>query len=55
MQKFDTIGVGVSLMPMNVISNDLRLVVVSLPLNGSAAQAAGLKVGDYITAVNGVM
>lgn len=49
-QKFDLIGVGVTLMP-----NDERQIVVGAPpVAGSASDAAGLRVGDHVVAVNGV-
>lgn len=49
-QKFDLIGVGATLMP----DADKRLMVGSPPVPGSVADKAGIKVGDYITAVNDV-
>eukprot|EP00566_Odontella_aurita_P006787 CAMPEP_0113560222 /NCGR_PEP_ID=MMETSP0015_2-20120614/19314_1 /TAXON_ID=2838 /ORGANISM="Odontella" /LENGTH=587 /DNA_ID=CAMNT_0000461909 /DNA_START=191 /DNA_END=1954 /DNA_ORIENTATION=- /assembly_acc=CAM_ASM_000160 len=49
-QKFDLIGVGATLMP----DADKRLMLGAPPVPGSAADQAGLKVGDFITAVNGV-
>ena len=49
-QKFDLIGVGVTLMP----DSEKRIVVGAPPVAGSASDQAGMKVGDYIVAVNGV-
>jgi carboxyl-terminal processing protease len=49
-QKFDLIGVGVTLMP-----NERRQIVVGAPpIPGSASQRAGMKLGDIILSVNGV-
>mmetsp|Transcript_18654 Transcript_18654/g.24873 ORF Transcript_18654/g.24873 Transcript_18654/m.24873 type:complete len:359 (-) Transcript_18654:485-1561(-) len=50
-QKFDLIGVGATLMPS---SADKRIMVGAPPVAGSPADKAGMKYGDYITAVNGV-
>lgn len=50
-QKFDLIGVGATLMPDSV---DKRIKVGAPPVDGSEAQKAGIKYGDYIVAVNGV-
>lgn len=48
-QKFDLIGVGVTLMP-----NAQRDIIVGAPpIAGSASEKAGLKLGDFVTAVNG--
>lgn len=50
MQKYDLIGVGATLMP-----NDKKEIVVGAPpVAGSPSDQAGLKVGDYIYAVNGI-
>ena len=50
MQKYDLIGVGATLMP-----NDKKEIIVGAPpVAGSASDQAGLKVGDYIYAVNGI-
>lgn len=49
-QKFDLIGVGVTLMP----NESKQIIVGAPPIKGSASQKAGLKVGDYVTAVNGI-
>jgi len=48
-QKFDLIGVGVTLMP----NAQKDIIVGSPPIEGSASAKAGLKVGDFVTAVNG--
>jgi carboxyl-terminal processing protease len=48
-QKFDLLGVGVTLMP-----NQGRIVVGAPPIEGSASARAGLKAGDVILKVNGV-
>lgn len=48
-QKFDLIGVGVTLMP-----KDKQIVVGAPPVSGSASDVVGLQVGDYVTAVNGI-
>lgn len=49
-QKFDLIGVGVTLMP-----NDRKEIIVGAPpIAGSASDQAGLQVGDFVTAVNDV-
>ena len=50
-QKFDLIGVGVTLMPD---SSTKEIIVGAPPVQGSAAFQAGLKVGDAVVAVNGV-
>jgi carboxyl-terminal processing protease len=48
-QKFDLIGVGVTLMP-----NQQRDIIVGAPpIGGSPSALAGLRVGDLVTAVNG--
>jgi len=49
-QKFDLIGVGVTLMP----NESKQIIVGAPPVGGSASDIAGLKVGDFVTAVNGV-
>ena len=49
-QKFDLIGVGATLMP----DSNKRIMVGAPPVAGSEAERVGIKVGDYITAVNGV-
>lgn len=48
-QKFDLIGVGVTLMP----NAQKDIIVGAPPIEGSPADKAGLKTGDFITAVNG--
>ncbi|KAL7455486.1 hypothetical protein ACHAWC_007040 [Mediolabrus comicus] len=50
-QKFDLIGVGVTLMPDSLTK---EIIVGAPPVQGSAAFQAGLKVGDAVVAVNGV-
>lgn len=50
-QKFDLIGVGVTLMPD---TNNKRIMVGAPPVPGSASDRAGIKYGDYVDAVNGV-
>lgn len=49
-QKFDLIGVGATFMP----DSDKKLIVGAPPVPGSAADQAGLKIGDFLEAVNGV-
>jgi len=49
-QKFDLIGVGVTLMP----NQNKEIVVGSPPVPKSASDLAGLKVGDKVAAINGV-
>jgi carboxyl-terminal processing protease len=49
-QKYDLIGVGVTLMP----NEDKQLIVGAPPIKGSQADKAGLKEGDFIDAVNGI-
>ena len=49
-QKFDLIGVGATLMP----DSNKRIMVGAPPVAASEAERVGIKVGDYITAVNGV-
>jgi carboxyl-terminal processing protease len=48
-QKFDLIGVGVTLMP----NSQKEIIVGGPPIEGSPSAKAGLKTGDYVTAVNG--
>jgi len=48
-QKFDLIGVGVTLMP----NAQKDIIVGAPPITGSASDKAGLKMGDFVTAVNG--
>lgn len=49
-QKFDLIGVGVTLMP----NQNKEIIVGSPPVPKSASDEAGLKVGDKVVAINGV-
>lgn len=49
-QKYDLIGVGVSLMP----DNNGHIIVGSPPIPGSEAAKAGLVQGDWVMAINGV-
>jgi carboxyl-terminal processing protease len=49
-QKYDLIGVGVTLMP----DAQKNIVVGAPPIAGSAADVAGLQLGDGVTAVNGI-
>ena len=49
-QKYDLIGVGATLMP----NPEKRIMVGAPPVKDSQADKAGLKYGDFITAVNGV-
>jgi len=49
-QKFDLIGVGVTLMP----NQDKEIIVGSPPVPKSASDVAGLQVGDRVVAINGV-
>jgi carboxyl-terminal processing protease len=49
-QKYDLIGIGATLMP----DQQKHIIVGAPPVPGSASDRAGLKVGDYIAAVNGV-
>lgn len=50
-QKYDLIGVGVTLMP----DPSTQLIVVGAPpIPGSASALAGLQQGDWVTAINGV-
>jgi carboxyl-terminal processing protease len=48
-QKFDLIGVGVTLMP----NAQKEIIVGSPPIEGSPSAKAGLQTGDFITGVNG--
>lgn len=48
-QKYDLIGVGVTLMP----NSQKDIIVGAPPIEGSSSAKAGLKVGDFVTAVNG--
>jgi carboxyl-terminal processing protease len=50
-QKFDLIGVGVTLMPH---PTSKEIIVGAPPVQDSAAFQAGIKVGDAVLAVNGV-
>jgi carboxyl-terminal processing protease len=49
-QKFDLIGVGVTLMP----NENKEIIVGSPPVPKSASDLAGLKVGDRVVAINGI-
>lgn len=49
-QKFDLIGVGATLMP----DEKTKEIMVGAALKNSAAEQAGLKVGDVVVAVNGM-
>ena len=49
-QKFDLIGVGVTLMP----NAQKDIIVGAPPIDGSASDKGGLKQGDFVTAVNGI-
>ena len=49
-QKYDLIGVGVTLMP----NADKNIIVGAPPIPGSEADKAGMKVGDFVTAINGL-
>ena len=48
-QKFDLIGVGVTLMP----DAKKDIIVGAPPIEGSPSEKAGIKTGDYVTAING--
>jgi C-terminal processing protease CtpA/Prc len=50
-QKYDLIGVGVTLMP-NPMTKQIQ--VGAPPVPHSAADVAGLQLGDYVDAVNGI-
>ncbi|OEU14851.1 ClpP/crotonase, partial [Fragilariopsis cylindrus CCMP1102] len=49
-QKYDLIGVGVTLMP----NSNKDIIVGAPPISKSAGDLAGLQVGDYVTAVNNI-
>jgi carboxyl-terminal processing protease len=49
-QKFDLIGVGVTLMP----NANKEIIVGAPPIGGSPSAKAGLVSGDFVTAVNGL-
>jgi carboxyl-terminal processing protease len=49
-QKYDLIGVGVTLMP----DGNKNMIVGAPPIPESEAARVGLQVGDYVTAINGV-
>lgn len=49
-QKYDLIGVGVTLMP----NEQKQIIVGAPPIPNSAADRAGLQVGDQVLAINGV-
>jgi len=49
-QKYDLIGVGVTLMP----NADRAIIVGAPPVPGSVADKAGIKLGDFVSAINGV-
>ena len=49
-QKYDLIGVGVTLMP----NSNKDIIVGAPPISKSAGDLAGLQVGDYVTAVNDI-
>lgn len=49
-QKYDLIGIGATLMP----NENKDIIVGAPPVAGSASDQAGLKVGDYIDAINGI-
>lgn len=49
-QKYDLIGVGVTLMP----NAAKEIIVGAPPIQGSAAAKAGMRVGDFVTAVNNI-
>jgi len=53
MQKFDLIGVGATLMP-DLNDGSKRIMVGAPPVKDSSSDAAGLRYGDYIIAVNGI-
>lgn len=50
-QKFDLIGIGATLMPDSITK---EIIVGAPPVAKSAADMAGLRVGDIVLAVNGV-
>ena len=49
-QKYDLIGVGVTLMP----DTNKNIIVGAPPIPNSEAARVGMQVGDYITTINGV-
>ena len=49
-QKYDLIGVGVTLMP----DTNKNIIVGAPPIAGSEAARAGMQVGDFVTAINGI-
>jgi C-terminal peptidase prc len=49
-QKFDLIGVGVTLMP----NAQKEIIVGAPPVENSASAKVGLKSGDFVTSVNGL-
>ena len=49
-QKYDLIGVGVTLMP----DANKNIIVGAPPIPASEAARAGFQVGDFVTAINGV-
>lgn len=49
-QKFDLIGVGVTLMP----NAQKQIIVGAPPIEGSPSAKVGLRSGDFVTAVNGL-
>ena len=57
-QKYDLIGVGVTLMPdpngAAEKGKTPEIIVGAPPIGGSAADRAGLQVGDTVTKINGV-
>ena len=49
-QKYDLIGVGVTLMP----DSNKNIIVGAPPIPNSEAARVGLQVGDYVTEINGL-
>jgi C-terminal peptidase prc len=49
-QKYDLIGVGVTLMP----DSNKNIIVGAPPIPNSEAARVGMQVGDYVTEINGV-
>jgi Tricorn protease C1 domain len=49
-QKYDLIGVGVTLAP----NDDKDIIVGAPPIAGSEADRVGIRQGDFITAINGI-
>ena len=49
-QKYDLIGVGVTLMP----DAQKKIIVGGPPIEGSPSAKAGLRAGDFVTAINGL-